>query len=239
MHKKYIYFLLTSLALIYLPKSFAKPTQTKEFKSLQEFIHSTGGSNVSEGESAHGDINGDGIKDAILIIYYPGNELFEDSYRQLFVFIRKKNNMLSLVSSSQKSLTKIGSCCWVETLDIRNGTIVIKTMGAFHGSEIASHVFEPYQTTYRLKSNDYYYYQTCCDEQSDVSHEKIVDFIKGEIKHIKNEGKNRKEWKTTFKQTLFTMEDYDFSTAFGIPQNAFFTEEELAELEEIDNELSK
>lgn len=188
----------------------------KSYESVDAFVGSFGDSTVSEGELSFGDINGDGIEDAVLVIHYLGDEQWLNS-RQLFFLKGVPNNQYSILASSKKSLTPGMGCCWLESIEVVEGSVEVQNWAKTHcGIEIATHVFRPYQNTFQIVQARIMFLSTCGNQ--DETYEREIDFTKGEIKHIKVKDANIKKWKTEIEKKVLILEDYDFMNFFGLPE---------------------
>lgn len=201
------------LGAILCNSTLAEP---RNYETAEEFIKSIPHANRNESLVAEGDLNGDDLKDFAVAVNIK-LEGFE-RYNQLHVLVQEKSGKFSLAISSKKSPVAGMGCCWVESIDIRNGSIFLQNNAKTAcDMEAATHQFKLYKNTWRLIGLKISNYQHCEDPQ--LIEVRDFNILTGKIiKSIQLDDRPKNYERTEFIPKKFLLKDFDFYNGFGAPE---------------------
>ncbi|WP_339526576.1 hypothetical protein [Pseudomonas sp. EA_35y_Pfl2_R111] len=188
---------------------------SKNYKNAEEFIKSIPHASAHY-LVAEGDLNGDNLKDLAIVVKTKPREF--ERYNQLHVLILEKPGKYSLAVSSRESPIAGMGCCWLENMEIKNGSIFIQNNAKTACDiEAATHQFKLYKKTWRLIGLKIFNYQHCEDPQ--LSEVRDFNILTGKIIKSKQLDDNPKKYEyMEFTPNKFLLKDYDFFNGFGAPE---------------------
>lgn len=201
--------LICSITLILLcPLSIAAQA---DFSSVDAFLKSTLKGEAQVSESATGDLNGDGLRDWAGVVHRrpaDGSPTY-----QLYVLLRLPRGGFHLAEKSIEEEIPGMGCCWMESLEIRRGSIFIQN-NAKDASvmEAVRHQFKLHKGEWRLVGINSYH----TDHEASVDRDTEMNLLTGLVTEKRQKG-DRKPVRKTRRQKFATylLKDFDFSIRFA------------------------
>lgn len=183
------------------------------FRNLDSFLKSTLKAEDGLNEAARGDLNGDGLVDWAGVIHRRPKDA-SPTY-QLFVLLRERDGGFQVAAKSIEEEIPGMGCCWVESLEIRRGSIYIQNNAKTASvMEAVTHQFKFHRGEWRLVGITSYY--TDHGPESPGSRDTTMNLLTGLVieKSQKENGRpvtrsRRRKFPT------YLLKDFDFSIRFA------------------------
>lgn len=185
----------------------------ENFASIDAFVKSTLQGEAQLGESARGDLNGDGMQDWAGVVHRRPAD-FSRTY-QLYVLLRLREGGFRLAEKSVEAEIPGMGCCWLENLEIRRASIYVQNNAKTASTmEAATHQFKLLKGEWRLIGLKIYY--TDHTPKADSTIDTDMNLLTGLVIEKRQKG-NRKPVVTSRRKKFatFLLKDYDFSNGFG------------------------
>jgi hypothetical protein len=210
---KSIYAASVFLATLWCNSTFASPTN---YDSAEDFLLSIPHARSDESSLAEGDLNGDSLKDLVIVAKSEPKEF--KRYNQLHVLTQDKSGKFTLAISSKKSQITGMGCCWLDSVKIRNGSIYLQNNAKTSCEiEAATHQFKLYKNTWRLIGLKISNYQHCADPQ--IMQVRDINILTGKIIDSKQIDDNPAKYEyKVFTPGKILLKNYDFFNGFGAPE---------------------
>jgi len=201
------------LAILWCTLAFSS---AEKYAGAEEFLLSIPHASVNDSSIAMGDLNGDNRSD-LAIVVQTEPEAFK-RYNQLHVLMQDESGQYTHVISSKKSLISGMGCCWLESIEIKNGSIYLQNNAKTSCEmEMATHQFKLYQNTWRLIGLKISNYHHCDEPQLLIVRD--INILTGKIIDSKQVDDAPKVYEyKKFSPEEILLDDYDFFHGFGAPE---------------------
>lgn len=182
-----------------------------EFSSVDAFLKSTLKGEAQLDDSATGDLNGDGLEDWVGVIHRRPADA-SPTY-QLYVLLRLPQGGFHLAEKSIEEEIPGMGCCWLESLEIRRGSIYIQN-NAKDASvmEAVRHQFKLHKGEWRLVGINSYH----TDHEASVDRDTEMNLLTGLVVEKKQKGDRKPVTKRHRKRfATYLLKDFDFSIRFA------------------------
>jgi len=183
------------------------------FRNLDSFLKSTLTSQSVVNEAARGDLNGDGLVDWAGVIHRRPKDA-SPTY-QLYVLLRLRGGSFEVAEKSIEEEIPGMGCCWLESLDIRRGSIYVQNNAKTASvMEAVTHQFKLHRGEWRLVGITSYY--TDQGPESPGTKDTKMNFLSGLV--IEKSQKGNRKPATRNRRTKFSthlLKDFDFSIRFA------------------------
>lgn len=187
-----------------------------KFKNETEFFATISDFASDRTDIKKGDLTGDGRPDMVVLLGR-GKE-FSDRTHQLVILVQEADGLYRLAASSVETVPAGMGCCWVEWLEIKNGSVFIQNNAKTACDiEAATHQFKLHRGKWRLIGLKIVYYKHCDDPQ--VTTIKDFNLLTGKAIYTnETDGKQTKAISTKNRASVHLLNDYDFYNGFGVPE---------------------
>jgi len=186
------------------------------YDSAEDFLISIPHARSNDSSLAEGDLNGDSLKDLAIVVQSEPKEF--ERYNQLHILTQDKSGKFTLAASSKKSPIAGMGCCWLDSVEIRNGSIYLQNNAKTSCEmEAATHQFKLYKNTWRLIGLKISNYQHCEDPQ--IMQVRDINILTGKIIDSEKQDDNPAKYEhKVFIPKKILLKDYDFFNGFGAPE---------------------
>jgi len=185
----------------------------ENFSSPDSFLTSTLQGEAQLGESARGDLNGDGLQDWAGVVHR--RPVDASPTYQLYVLLRLREGGFRLAEKSIEEEIPGMGCCWLENLEIRRGSIYVQNNAKTATvMEAVTHQFKLYQGEWRVVGIKSYY--TDHGPEAPFDRDTEMNLLTGLVIEKRQKGK-RKPVMRSRRQKFgrFLLKDFDFSIRFA------------------------
>ena len=182
-----------------------------DFASLDSFLKSTLRGEGSLNEVARGDLNGDGLADWAGVIQRRPPDA-SPTY-QLYILLRLREGGFHLAEKSIEEEIPGMGCCWVESLEIRRGSLYIQNNAKTASvMEAVTHQFKLHKGEWRLVGIKSYY----TDHEASRTRDTEMNLLTGLVVEKRQKGDRKPVARSRRKKFVtFLLKDFDFSIRFA------------------------
>ncbi len=185
----------------------------ERFPSLDSFLKSTLKATDGLNETARGDLNGDGLIDWAGVIQRRPPDA-SPTY-QLYVLLRLREGGYQVAEKSLEEEIPGMGCCWVESLEIRRGSIYIQNNAKTAVvMEAVTHQFKLHGGQWRLVGIKSYY--TDHGPESPGTRDTDMNLLTGLVIEKSQKGNRKPSNRSRRKKfEAYFLKDFDFSIRFA------------------------